>query len=294
MDKSHSSAAVAETPESLLAELDVALRGLEQLPQLDDGHYLATHTLFEGLSDQRECITDELCERIDPRRSVGRPLRVLGVGCGAGEVDLSLARSLVAEGDELVYVGVDPNSAQCAAFEEFFAGAELPGVELEIEVATFDEFESPHDFDVIHFVHSLYYMPDPAAALARARRMLAPGGQLVFVQAPREELNELAVRFYDKSYERATLFADDLSEILAGWDWSVERTRLDARVDVTAFVEDEPEVGAALRDFIVQVDGGRLPADVQDLIERYLRLVAFQREGRSLIAHPVDAFFISE
>ena len=51
----------------------------------------------------------------------------------------------------------------------------------------------------------------------------------------------------------------DLAEIVADWDWSVERKRLDARVDVTAFVDDEPEVGEALRDFIVQVDGGRLP-----------------------------------
>lgn len=291
MQKLSTSGAVAESRSSLLVELDAALLELEELPDLDEVYFLATHVLFEGASDQRQRIIDELCERIDPPAPVGRPLRVLGVGCGAGDVDLSLARSLAAGVDELVYVGVDPNRAECAALEECFARADLPGVRLEIEVETFDDFETAQLFDVVHFVHSLYYMPDPAAALARARRMLAPEGVLVVVHAPREELNELAVRFYDKSYRRPTLFADDFEELLARWKWSFDRKRLDARVDVTALVDGEPEIGDALRDFIVQVDGRRLPPAVQELIERYLRLIAFRHEERSFIAHPVDVFY---
>lgn len=288
-----SSADISKARASLLAHLDSALGKLKELPHMDEARFLETHTVYEGLSDQRQRIIDELCERIDPRPPVDRPLRVLGVGCGGGDVDVAVARSLAAEVDELVYVGVDPNPSQCAAIERFFAESDIPGVRLEVEVETFEDLVTSGSFDVVHFVHSLYYMPDPAVALARARRMLAPGGELVVVQAPCEELNELSVRFYDKCYERPTLFADEIAELLGRWKWSFERTRLDARVDVTALVDGEPEVGAALRDFIIQFDGRRLPRSVQDLVERYLRLIAFRHEGRSFIAHPVDAFFIS-
>lgn len=287
------SASASRAIGSVLAHLDTALEALDELPQLDDARYKETHARYEGLSDQRRRIIDELCVRMDSRRPVGRPLRVLGVGCGAGDVDVSLARTLAADVDEMVYVGVDPSRSQRVAFEKLFAEADIPGVRLEVEVKTFEDFDTSQRYDVIHFVHSLYYMPDPAAALTRARGLLAPDGELIVVHAPREGLNELAVRFYDKSYERPTLFSEDLADLLEGWEWSFEQTRLDARVDVTAFVDGEPEVGTALRDFIVQVDGRRLQRPVQDLIERYLRLIAFQHQERSYIAHPVDAFFIS-
>lgn len=291
----HSPAAAdAAVRDSLLSSLDSALEQLAELPPLDEARFLATHAIFEGLSGQRQRIIDELCARLDPPTPVDRPLRVLGVGCGAGDVDEAVARSLVAEVEELVYVGVDPSRAECEAMEQRFAEADIPGVRLEVEIATFEDFVPAQSFDVVHFVHSLYYMSDPAAALVRARQILGPGGQLIVVQAPREELNELAVRFYDKCYERPTLFADDFAKILERWDWSFDRTRLDARIDVTALVEGDSEVGAALRDFVVQVDGRRLPPSVQGLIERYLCSIAFEHHGRSFIAHPVDAFFISE
>lgn len=278
--------------DSLLADLDAALGEIGELPHLDEARYQTTHQLFEGLSDQRARIIEELCRRVDPSAPADRPLRVLGIGCGAGEVDLALAGSLAASSGELVYVGVDPNRAQCEATEEMFADADLPRVRLDVAVETFDDFEAEQRFDVVHFVHSLYYMPDPAAALERARRLLGPGGELVIVQAPREELNELAVRFYDKSYARPTLFAGDVAELLTGWEWDFERDRIDARVDVTA-LDGDAEVGDALRDFIAQIDVRRLPGAVQELIERYLHLVAFESGDRSYIAHPVDAFFVS-
>ena len=70
--------------------------------------------------------------------------------------------------------------------------------------------------------------------------------------------------------------------------------RIDARVDVTALVEGEAAVGDALRDFIVQVDGNRLPPHVRELVDRYLRRVASRDGDRSFIAHPVDGFFVAD
>lgn len=291
----------------VLKLLDAALEELTELPRMDDARFLETHRLYEGRSDQRERIIDALCLRVaeqalgdGPGQKPSRRLparrvptrRVLGVGCGDGEVDLPLARTMASATDELVYVGVDPSQSECAGFERLFGLAELPRVRLELAVQGFEGFETALAFDLVHFVHSLYYMDDPARALVKARELLTPDGLLVVLQAPREELNELAACFYDKQYERPTLFSEDIAGLLEGWDWPFERVRLDARIDVTPLIHGDAEVGSALRDFIVQVDGRRLPPDVRELVERYLRSVAFTLGDRAFIAHPVDAFFI--
>ena len=54
----------------------------------------------------------------------------------------------------------------------------------------------------------------------------------------------------------------------------------------------DSRIGLALRDFIVQFDSLRLPAPVQDLIGRYLRLISVEDRGETHIAHPVDVFVI--
>src|SRR5262249_651526 len=42
----------------------------------------------------------------------------------------------------------------------------------------------PKQFELVVFNGSLHYAPDAAATLARARRMLAPGGALVVMDSP--------------------------------------------------------------------------------------------------------------
>ncbi len=54
----------------------------------------------------------------------------------------------------------------------------------------------------------------------------------------------------------------------------------------------DPEIGLALRDFIIQVDSQRLSSPVQEIVERYLRLIAVEDRGRNHISHPVDVFLI--
>ena len=207
-------------------------------------------------------------------------------------LDVPVATRLAARTADLQYVGVDPNGVECEVFERVFRQTSLPGARVEVVLATFEDFEATRAFDLIHFVHSLYYMPDPASALEKARKLLAPGGRLIVFHAPCEALNDLAVRFWDKQYARPTLFAEDFAELLDRWGWSYERGRVDAAVEVTPLVDGDPEIGLALRDFIVQVDSQRLPPPVQEIVERYLRLIAVEDRGRTHIAHPVDVFVI--
>lgn len=259
---------------------------------MDEARFLETHGIYEGRSDQRQRIIGWFGEQIAPSRRLDAPFRVLSVGCGSGALDLPIATRFASLGSDLHYVGVNPNRVECETFERLFGQAALPGARVEAVPATFEAFEASASFELIHFVHSLYYMPDPAEALEKARKLLAPRGRLVVFHAPCEALNRLAARFWDKEFSRPTLFAEDFAGLLDRWGWSYERERVDAAVEVTPLLDGDPEIGLALRDFIVQHDSRHLPPSVQEIVDRYLRLVAVPDPGGMRIPHPVDVFVI--
>lgn len=315
-----SSSLSRDAQRDLLGLLDTALSGPSELTPLGNARYLETHGIFEGRSDQQGLIMDWFGEYfvdlfsgpVPPPRATREadttpnPFRVLSIGCGSGILDLQIATRLSAQTAAFHYVGVDPNPVECEAFEQHFAEAALgktkggpqgntESAQIEIVNATFENFEAGCQFDLIHFVHSLYYMPDPKAALEKARKLLAPGGRLVVFHAPCEAMNDLTVRFWDKDYGQPTLFAEDFAQILKAWDWDYERERVDARLEVSPLAQPDSSVGLALRDFIVQFDTESLSEPVQDLVHRYLDAISTEDENRkeTHIDHPVDVFVIA-
>lgn len=96
--------------------------------------------------------------------------RVVDIGCGAG----TLARRLVDAGARVT--GIDPGAAALAR-----ARAAVP--EARFEAATGEALPFPDaSFDGAVMLNSLHHIPNPAAALAEAARVLAPGGLLVVVE----------------------------------------------------------------------------------------------------------------
>jgi SAM-dependent methyltransferase len=106
------------------------------------------------------------------RRAPGQGLRVLDVGCGSG----LFLRELRAANPAMKAVGMDA-SPQAAALA--WRGYRVPAVAADLQRAPFGEAS----FDLITMFHVLEHLPDPAAYLTAARRLLARGGKLV-VQTP--------------------------------------------------------------------------------------------------------------
>ena len=122
---------------------------------------------------RRHALAADVHERV-ARRFVDEQLTpVLDVGCGEGE----LARHLPAG----AWVGVDTSA-------EMLARAPVPH---DLAGATALPFPDER-FGSVALLYVLYHLPDPARALAEARRVLRPGG-LVAVAAPsRDDSPEFA------------------------------------------------------------------------------------------------------
>src|SRR5882757_9084684 len=92
-----------------------------------------------------------------------RPSRVLDIGCGTGQVARGLARR------GLAVLGVEPD-AHMATVARSHA--------IPIDVATFEAWDDAHQqFDLITCGAAWHWI-DPALGLAKAARILTPGGTL--------------------------------------------------------------------------------------------------------------------
>jgi ubiquinone/menaquinone biosynthesis C-methylase UbiE len=103
-------------------------------------------------------------------RAGARPgLRCLELGCGGGDVACDLAR-MAAPGGTVLATDIDaPLLAIARAEAEGLANIAFAQSDITREI--------PHGpFDFIHARFLLTHIPDPAAALARAKAVLAPGG----------------------------------------------------------------------------------------------------------------------
>ena len=271
-----------EIAADLLDDLRAARRGAVALPALDPASYARDHAAFESLSDQRGLIADHLAARLAEMRD--GPLAILSVGCGDGSLDATLAEGVLAAVPDrpVRYVGIDPWEGSAARFAEQMADLDAPGLSVDVHVTSFADAQVDELFDVVVFVHSMYYVADLGTVLRAALALLRPGGELWVLNAPKAALNALVDVLAPSQENHPQWFSADVGEAFADVGIILEEAvTLDALVDLVA-TSDE------VLDFAVQA---RLTPELRGPVRAYLRAVAVPGvDGALRVPHPVVVF----
>jgi ubiquinone/menaquinone biosynthesis C-methylase UbiE len=152
------------------------------------------------------------------RAGLSSGMRVLDVGCGAGDVSFLAAKLVGSAGGVL---GIDRSEEAIAWARRRAADAELTNVRF--AVADLDGYspDEPVDFIVGRFV--LLYLPDPARVLRALARSLRPGGTLAFNEMdirsghgiPEARLYDTVIRWIGTVFERSGFEAEMGSKLFA-------------------------------------------------------------------------------
>ena len=271
-----------DTAAVLLDGVRAVRRGAAALPGLEPESYAREHAAFECLSDQRSLIAEHLGGRL---AAMGDgPVAVLSVGCGDGSLDARLAEGLVqgVPGRPVRYVGVDPWVGSAERFAARMAALGADELSADAYVASFDGSAVHETFDVVTFVHSMYYVPDLGATLRSALGLLRPGGQLWVAIAPTAALNALVGVLAPPLEGHRQWFSADVEKAFVDGGIAVDDVvTLDAQVDLSS-ASDE------VLDFSVQA---RLTPDLRGPVRSYLSAVSVPgADGRPRVPHPVDVF----
>lgn len=269
-----------------LDELRAQIVDQPVLPALTDERYAYTHARYEAASDQRMRLQKWLVSSLAPRLQGRDAVRVVGVGVGDGSVDAPFARALAADGRRVDYTGVEPHAASAAAFATRLDALELPTLDASVVVGDFVDYAPDHPADLLHFVHSLYYVPDLSAALDRGLGLLAPGGLLVAAIAPLRPLCVLTELLCPWN-GRTPWFAEDVHAELDMRGLAVETETIVGHLDVRDALADPLGRGEAVLDFLI---GARSRALDQTARARLLDYVGdVSLPGRpGVLPHPVD------
>jgi SAM-dependent methyltransferase len=263
------------------------------VPPLTPTRYAAAHAVWEAASDQRGRLRDWLLTELPPlvAHVRDRPVAVLGVGVGDGSVDGPLAAALAAGGRRVDYSGVEPHPPSAGAFAARLAGLGLPGLTVTVQVTDFASDAGTGPVDLVHFVHSLYYVRDVGAALDRALDRLGPDGVLVALTAPLHPLCVLTDALAPRDGHRQW-FAEDVRAALPGRGVTVREATIEGRLDLGAVRTDPDGAGEQLLDFLVQGRTRALPAAARAVVLAHLEEIALPGPGW-VVPHPLHVAVVT-
>ena len=244
--------------------------------------YLKKSTYTEAMTDFVEGVASHVTTMITKDDIKGGPgFRVLGVGSGKGQTDLTILTavgkvlgSLQTKKPAIHSVIVEPNTDMISEFKTSVSPvppflADLADVSFEWHEMTLqrfiESFPKIESFDMIHFVASLYYM-DAKTALKTCYQKLANGGAMFCTVVPEESFfPKISRKLHTKVDLGAAqkLYTEvDLVDIAEGNSWKYEKLRKSHYpCDISSCFDESSKEGSILLDFLTHQQDFRATAD---------------------------------
>ena len=124
---------------------------------------------------RQAAILRPITERLLRRAGIGRGMRVLDLGCGAGDVSM-LAAELVGASGSVVGIDRSPKVIAFARERARSAGRR----HIDFEAVSVEAFSDSEPFDAVIGRYVLIHQADPAVLIRAAANLVRPGGFVAF------------------------------------------------------------------------------------------------------------------
>jgi len=217
----------------------------------------------------------------------GRPLRILSIGCGDGDLDFAVLECLNGLTD-VEYLGLEVNETSAQLFEEAveawrenFAGE----LSFEIRIASAERLpDIGGGFDLVVMSHVLYYFSDPVALVRNyLQRACRIDGRVMIVHSGWGGIPELMAAVPGL---QPFLDADTIRDALAASGLRVQCETLSSELDVTDILEQTGR-GRQILGFCIERDVDRLPEETKKRLLQALWSRCEIREDRAWLSEPL-------
>ena len=202
---------------------------------------------------------------------------ILSAGSGTGDMDLEILK--------IVNRAIELNKYPCDLYKAAIKNLNDEQINFDVRHQSFEEYikkftmEQPK-FDIIHFIHSIYYVDIEAVLKHCVENELQDNGRLVFIVERPDLISSVLEkqRFPDwhgtpdeknpESFETA----EKMFEIAEKHGWKHEVYTYEYSIDVTEIFDPQSSEGNLLLDFITHTENFRGTAD-KKLLQETLALI---------------------
>ncbi|XP_075965504.1 histamine N-methyltransferase isoform X1 [Anarhichas minor] len=237
----------------------------------DDSRYQKCFQLFLERSSEHQCMRDFIHNMLpDILASIGNGkshLNVIGVGSGAGEIDLEMLSELRLKhpGVTVDNEVVEPSSTQLNNYRVLVS--QNPGLDYikftwnQMTAIEFEEHwkvkKMTKKADFIHMIQMLYYVKDPGATMSFFRSLLDKNGKLLLMLVSGESGWEKLWRTYRNQLCNTEISqcvtTGDIKSLLDSKGVSYQSYELPSQMDITECFTEGDEKGELLLDFLTEV-----------------------------------------
>ncbi|KAM9709581.1 histamine N-methyltransferase-like [Menidia menidia] len=238
----------------------------------DDSRYQTAFKLFLERSSEHQCMQDFIHKKLpDILASIGdgKPhLNVIGVGSGAGEIDLEMLSELRQKhpGVTVDNEVVEPSSQQLHNYKVLVSQkkADLDYIKFTWNKMTASEFEeqwkvkqTTKKADFVHMIQMLYYVKDPGATINFFHSLLNKNGKLLIILVSEESGWGKLWRTYRSQLCNTEISqcvtTGDIKSLLDSRGVSYQSYELPSQMDITECFTEGDEKGELLLDFLTEV-----------------------------------------
>ncbi|KAK6485160.1 histamine N-methyltransferase-like isoform X1 [Huso huso] len=280
----------------------------------DESRYLKSFNLFLDRSTEHKCMQVFIDEILPGElASIGDgkcSFNVLGVGSGAGAVDLQMLSKLQLKhpGASVNNEIVEPSSEQIHNYKVLVAKTpNLENVSFNWNKMTSSEYENHvkenkenKTFDFIHMIQMLYYVSDPAATIKFFHSLLGPKGKLLIILVS----GTSGWSHLWKTFKHQLCFNEfsqyittqDIKEYLDSTGLKYQHYDLPSYLDITECFTEGDEKGELLMDFLTETCefNKTAPPDLKAEIMSFLRQpeCITEKDGKIIFNNTLGAIMV--